>query len=284
MTTNLTGETNQFYFPGLNGLRFLAALVVILQHIEYFKSILGFNQFACTSFIFNLGGLGVSFFFVLSGFLITFLLLTEKLQYNSISIKNFYIKRILRIWPVYYLLVLCGLFIFPHIGLLYNQDYKNFYDNFGTKVILFMLFFPNVALIKFGVLPFIAPTWSVGVEEQFYLIWPWLIRLSKKYLLILILITLSASFVFHVASYLSTEVKNAFFAKSFFIIKRFLKYFRIGSMAIGGIGAYLLILKKQSVLNIIYRIELLCLFVCIKSSPLLFLWKNFMQYYFASSL
>ena len=65
--------------------------------------------------VFNKGYLGVNLFFVLSGYLITYLLLTEKNNSGTINIKNFYIRRILRIWPLFYFVVLLGFFLFPLI-------------------------------------------------------------------------------------------------------------------------------------------------------------------------
>src|ERR1044071_5481753 len=95
----------RIYFPGLNGLRFLAASAVIITHVELLKGVLGLPNHWKNPVLFNLGGLGVYFFFVLSGFLITYLLLSEKNMTGHISIKKFYFRRIFRIWPIYYLLV-----------------------------------------------------------------------------------------------------------------------------------------------------------------------------------
>ena len=177
--TELGKNKEIVYFPGLNGLRFIAAFLVIISHTEYYKGPLGYKDQVSNSFLFSLGDLSVTFFFVLSGFLITFLLLKEKDQFNSISIRSFYIKRVLRIWPLYFCVVLLGLFLYPYIPILNHSDYVGIFDDFGVKVILFLLFFPNLVLLKYGVTPFIAPTWSVGVEEQFYLIWPWLVKYSR---------------------------------------------------------------------------------------------------------
>ena len=68
---------NRIYFPSLNGLRFIAAFLVIIHHVETFKSFLGLTNYRSLSFIYIIGELGVVLFFVLSGFLITYLLLTE---------------------------------------------------------------------------------------------------------------------------------------------------------------------------------------------------------------
>ena len=90
---------------------------MVFGHIELTKREFGlpnlietFNFFKFTS-----GHLGVMLFFTLSGFLITYLLFVEKTNFNTINIKEFYIRRALRIWPIYYLMVFFVLFLFPFI-------------------------------------------------------------------------------------------------------------------------------------------------------------------------
>src|SRR5574339_181307 len=98
--------------PGLNTLRFYAALSVVFEHISiHFSqpSVLLKNM----GFIFMGAQQAVNLFFVLSGFLITHLLLRERKITNKISIPNFYIRRALRILPLYYWIVVLGLIIFP---------------------------------------------------------------------------------------------------------------------------------------------------------------------------
>lgn len=93
------------YLPGLNTIRFIAAFTVIINHIELFKRNFNQSNFLNIAAIFSMGRLGVVLFFVLSGFLITYLLLLEKDKFKTIDIKRFYIRRALRIWPLYYLLL-----------------------------------------------------------------------------------------------------------------------------------------------------------------------------------
>ena len=108
---------SRVYFPNLNGVRFLAALVVIIHHVEMGKFWFGQPNIYDKSFVGGVfGQLGIIMFFVLSGFLITYLLLEEHRKTGTISIKDFYIRRMLRIWPVYYLIVILGFFVFPQIS------------------------------------------------------------------------------------------------------------------------------------------------------------------------
>src|SRR5437762_1080558 len=84
-------EKPQVYFPGLHGLRFFAAMMVLFSHVELMKDYHGYsNLYASIMAVYESGRLGVTLFFVLSGFLISYLLLKEKEVTGSIAIKKFY--------------------------------------------------------------------------------------------------------------------------------------------------------------------------------------------------
>lgn len=197
---------NKSYFEYLDALRCLAFLAVFYAHTG--TIFLGAN--ISNSFPLNIwkkftiyGSYGVNFFFVLSGFLITYLLLKEKANFNKISIKKFYLRRILRIWPVYFMTLLFATFILPLI--ISSQTYSVFgmtnpVMNMQTfKYFFFFLgnFYQGLG-IGFGSLS-IGILWSVCVEEQFYLIWPWFVRwfnLRKLTILTILLISLSLLYKF----------------------------------------------------------------------------------------
>lgn len=194
----MSDKNQKTFFNGLNELRALAALAVVVHHIEFLKlkngysSVVNINQL--NYFISKLGSNAVDIFFVISGFLITYLLLKEKENnYGKISLKQFYARRVLRIWPLYYLVVSISLFLLPIINnafdifssVSYYHNSINTPENYTTKIKwLYFLFFPNAALNIYKV--FVAgcsQTWSVGVEEQFYILWPILILLfTRKYI------------------------------------------------------------------------------------------------------
>src|SRR6266850_3985807 len=91
------------HFPGLNGLRFLAALTVVLYHASFSFEYAGIPQYDyLVRLNLQTGFLCVVFFFVLSGFLITYLLLAEEAETGEIYVRGFYLRRVLRIWPLYY--------------------------------------------------------------------------------------------------------------------------------------------------------------------------------------
>src|SRR5688500_5665020 len=103
------------YFPAVDGLRFFAFFIVFLHHtllnISSTNPLL--NGFLVI--IQKNGWVGVDLFFVLSGFLITMLLLKERQKFGRYSLRNFWIRRSLRIWPLYFLGLLFGFFIFPSL-------------------------------------------------------------------------------------------------------------------------------------------------------------------------
>jgi peptidoglycan/LPS O-acetylase OafA/YrhL len=171
----------RFYLPQLDALRFFAFFSVFLLHT--LPSIVVENHAGwgrplalVGSAIERSGENGVELFFLLSSFLITELLTGEKRQTGDIHLKKFYIRRVLRIWPLYYFMVLIGLAVQP----LSPQYHLTF------PLLLSYLFFVNnwhVMLHGFTWSP-IYPLWTVSTEEQFYLIWPLAMRtLSRRALL-----------------------------------------------------------------------------------------------------
>lgn len=263
----------RIYFSGINSLRFIAALAVIITHIELLKGVFGFKNYWKNPIIFNLGGMGVYFFFVLSGFLITYLLLVEKEKYHHIKIKDFYIRRILRIWPLYYLIVIIGFFILPkfeifHIS--YLQD--SFTENFNNNLILYILILPNVAFSLFPAVSNIGQAWSIGVEEQFYLAWPWIISKSKNILKTLLVIIISLFLI-----KVGVLVLGKFFNESTWYkpLKLLVAMSKFECMAIGGIGAFFLF-SKSDLLKLFYNRYILLLSII--SIPLLiYITPNFLQ-------
>lgn len=243
-------KLTKVYFPNLNGLRFIAALLVIIHHVEQLKNIFNLNNFYYDlPFIHIIGKLGVILFFVLSGFLITYLLLAEEEVTGTISIKDFYIRRLLRIWPLYYLIVILSFFILPFISFLEVSDYTSqLFDSYNLKVLLFFLFLPNLALITFPPVPFASQSWSVGVEEQFYLLWPLLMRKSKYKLRLLFGVIV---LYFVVKFGINVYVKLLGVTKWTTLLYGFVGGFSIDCMAIGGVLAYWLY-EKNYILKLLY--------------------------------
>ena len=263
----------RIYFSGINSLRFIAALAVIITHIELLKGVFGFKNYWKNPIIFNLGGMGVYFFFVLSGFLITYLLLVEKEKQRHIKIKDFYIRRILRIWPLYYLIVVIGFFILPRFEMFhisYLQD--SFSENFNNNLILYLLILPNLAFSLFPAVSNIGQAWSIGVEEQFYLAWPWVISKSNNILKTLIIIIVSL-FLLKVGVLVLGKFHNE--STWYGPLKLLVAMSKFECMAIGGIGAFFLF-SKSNLLKLFYNKYILL--ISILSIPLLiYITPNFLQ-------
>jgi len=239
-------NNNTIHFPGLNNLRFLAAIVVLVFHQEYKKKLLGF-EYHLLDKLTIIGDLGVTLFFVLSGFLITYLLIAEKNATNTIKIKKFYMRRILRIWPLYYLILGLGFFILPHIGF-FNLPTTALIDTTSfLQLVLFFFFFANIGFSIYGNLSYIDQTWSVAVEEQFYLIWPFIIKYGRNILPVLwvIIIIFAGARGFVGSIYQHGEI----YRKAYGI----LYYLRIDNMAVGGVFAYILFYKKTEALKLIFN-------------------------------
>ena len=162
------------FFPNLDGLRFLAFLSVFLFHSFYTPDprIAASALYQIPHRLTRSGDLGVNFFFVLSGFLITYLLLSEKQLTGRIAIGAFYMRRILRIWPLYFVMVFIGFVVFPwvkaHLGQVpLHETAQPWY---------FFTFLVNFNNLYHGCqTPTLTLLWSVSVEEQFYLVWPLLV-------------------------------------------------------------------------------------------------------------
>lgn len=156
-----------FYLKGINGLRAMAAMAVVVFHLN--MSLTRFHLPNLRSL--DLAGFGVTIFFAISGFLITSLLLKEK-DAQPIDIKKFYIRRVLRIWPLYFLF----------LGLSILTAYTYHIGSLPGSLPYYIFLAANIPFILDTALPFLGHYWSLGVEEQFYLFWPWLIKYRHKVL------------------------------------------------------------------------------------------------------
>ncbi len=263
------------YFKGLDSLRFFAALAVFFTHVELIKKFTGYGSHwidpeeRVTKFNLYLSvktkeidpispiiayssALGVIFFFVLSGFLITYLLMKEKENTNKIGIGKFYLRRALRIWPLYYLVFFLGFFILPNLAVfaIPKQDVF-FHQNFWGNLILYAFFMPNLAFsIYTTAVPNIGQSWSIGVEEQFYLVWPYLIRKSKNIIRSILWITVSIIILKGVLLLTFPFCK----LEALVVLKKFLAMSKLECMALGGIGGYVLFTKKNKLLRVVYSL------------------------------
>ncbi len=158
----------------LDGLRGVAILMVLL-----------FHWFPETHWINTLpnGPIGVTLFFVLSGFLITQILLQKKEEFSfAKNLKNFLARRALRIFPIYYA-VLCTIALLFHAHIAIKTDF------YAHPIPYFGYFYNHLLEQSHNWSDQLSPYWSLAVEEQFYIIWPLLILLipSKRNVLLMII-------------------------------------------------------------------------------------------------
>jgi peptidoglycan/LPS O-acetylase OafA/YrhL len=144
-------RSTHVHYPYLDGLRGLAILLVLAGHALGFS--LGITAAA------PLGGTGVMVFFVLSGFLITNILHAERVRTSTVSLRRFYLRRTLRIFPAYYAMV--GVVaLLAAAGLVTTVDTRN--------VVICLLYLRNIG----GTSEVLVHAWSLALEEQFYVLWP----------------------------------------------------------------------------------------------------------------
>ena len=207
------------------------------------------NIFKISYKIASKGHHGVGLFFVLSGFLITFLLLNEISKNGSVNVKHFFMRRILRIWPLYFLIVLFGFFIFPQLP--YGQSTNH-------SLLMYGSFLSNIDEIAVGLtdsLNFLTVTWSVSIEEQFYLSWMFLMTVlpffrKGNYFQLYFILLITVSIVFR---FLNLADERTLYFHTFSVIS---------DLAIGGLLAYLVQKHSiQKILKPIKKIHVLLIYV-----------------------
>lgn len=203
------------YFGGFDELRCLAALLVVVSHVL---------PYSTRSALY--GQIGVTLFFVLSGFLITYLLLGEASANNgSVNILFFYFKRVLRIWPLYFFIVLMGFFVYPLC--VSNEVFPFATEQWKSALTYYLFFVPN---LFHDHIPYVTQLWSIGIEEVFYLIWPWCVVLFGRKIHVV-------SF-WVVLFFASLEIVQYYFPSGG--VGFILQFGHLSALAVGGLGASLL--------------------------------------------
>ena len=236
------------YFPSLNGIRFIAAALVFAHHFVAIDFVRKYAHFTMEdSFFAWLGGAGVTLFFVLSGYLITYLLLAEYKNEQKINIKDFYIRRVLRIWPLYFFTIAINLF-YAYFTYTLSLDF------FATKFFLYLFFLPNVASIIYISGGFPGQLWSVGSEEQFYLFWPWIVNYFRKNIKLVLILIPIIFFVLRFFLHFIVKLHQPVYFKGinvYSFLSQFSYNLRVDCMAIGGCFAWLFF-NKSKYLNFFY--------------------------------
>ena len=267
----------------LDSLRGIFAIMVVYSHIELIRSYFGLSEVFFIPIVSQLGRIGVTGFFVLSGFLITVNLLKTREKDGSAAgkLRGFYLKRLLRIWPLYYAVILLAIFVFPHVPALHftvPAVLKDARTLPGSHIYYYILL-PQVPLAQNTVLPFAEPTWSIGVEEIFYLVipfFPLFMRVKKNaYLYVAALFIIIKYYLFYMTEDNPTAYPVASFLLNFFNLCRF------ECILIGCFIGYLYheqnkYLEKLSILHFIAAFVLLFIFSAIIE------YRSYQYYHFAA--
>lgn len=193
--TDLQAKLSLSHIPALDGIRAIAVFMVIFYH---------------GGFTWAPGGSGVMIFFVLSGFLITWILLKENEKYGSVSLQGFYRRRVLRIFPAFYVYWIGLIFLLLLLNaknMLWPHAISAFF--YVSNYYHAILGDPNTGF---------SHTWSLAIEEQFYLLWPFvfvLLRNDLKKMTRFLVILIGAVWLHRLILYFIFHVNQAYFYASF---------------------------------------------------------------------
>lgn len=149
------------YLPELDGIRAFSVLMVVACHMgdKHVWEWLGGHQ-------------GVTIFFILSGYLITMLALREERSAGAVSLPAFYIRRTFRILPMYYLALTVMFILIHYLG--WGQELRTTFDNALPSYLFYYQEFQFAKDLASNTVSPFAHSWSLGIEEKFYLVWPFL--------------------------------------------------------------------------------------------------------------
>lgn len=263
----MLASTKRQYFENLDGLRLLLATAVLSAHSmlgDSLKAICPSDFVKRIISTFSNGPYGVSFFFVLSGFLITYLMLEEQELTSGFSIKNFYVRRILRIWPVYYGLLVFTFIIYPKVKVFIGIADQNPFDI--VHQMLFLANFDSIRVNHLG-LKSVAPmmvniNWSVSIEEQFYLVWPMLFLIFRgRKFIIAILISLLGCWLFR----LYNTDGDILYYHTLAVV---------GDLAIGATFAYFSFYRQEQIIALLTRLNRIAIIGIYISGILLLMYND----------
>lgn len=224
-------NSSRAFFPDLDASRFLAFILVFLFHaIKTSDS--NFQSESSYQFIrshLEVAHMGVDYFFTLSSFLISYLLLLELKTKKSIRIGAYLMRRILRIWPLYFFVLLLGFILIPQFTTLFSPNAELSLP----PALPFVLFIANFYMMEHGVafLFVLSILWTISVEEQFYLIWPFLCKMGSK------------AFPLVCTVFILLSVGSGFFIEPSKAYFHSLTYF--ANFGVGGLAAYLVVYKTE---------------------------------------
>ena len=235
---------NKKEFKHLDALRGIMAIYVCLVHFLILFIINKKNELVFNDARFipigQIGQVFMTVFFVLSGFLITYILLIEKEKDHTIHFKKFYLRRAFRILPMYYLAVFGIYFLYKKACMAISMQDTPFCESLPEHSFYYFAMLPNWAHAADKTLPHISNFWSIGAEEQFYIVWPIILYFTYRY----VRTFLSIYIFYSILLIAMLLINNLYLHKSnelFIHVAKFFDYTRFGAFAFGGIIAYLIL-------------------------------------------
>ncbi len=197
------------YFKNLDVLRLICFSFIFFRHAFFTNNPEIEQQFLKTlqeDFFNPLAGAGLDLFSILSSFLITYLILIEYNRFNQFNLKNFYVRRILRIWPLYFLIVAIAYVAIPLLSYLINTESPSL-----PPIAWFLTFTSNyyAGYINEDFVFFLLFLWFIAVEEQFYLVWGFLLKYFNNYFGIICILLLTIYFI--ITIFFSTATFPSFY-------------------------------------------------------------------------
>ncbi|MEZ5174451.1 MAG: acyltransferase [Bacteroidia bacterium] len=215
-----SGSSDKLYFSNLDATRFLGFFHVFLAHCFFTSnsSIANSAAFEIATMNIRAGFLGLDYFFVLSAFLLTRLALEERKKTGGFHPGLFLVRRGLRLWPLYFFLVLSTYAISAFRPELFSKL---------PPIEIFLLFYSNIWISLHGqdFLFFLVFFWSIAAEEQFYLLWAFVLKFLQRHLKLVLFLMVLVSLAFR---YLSLDYEPGLFFNT-------LSY--LGNFAFGGWAA-----------------------------------------------
>ncbi len=236
-------------FKHLDALRGIMAMYVTFVHFFILFSLNKNNALVFTNLkylpVVQLGQVFMTVFFVLSGFLITYILMLEKEKTGVVNFKKFYLRRAFRILPMYYLAVVGMYLLYKKACIAPDMMITPMCTELKERTLYYLFIVPNWAHAIEKTLPHISNYWSIGAEEQFYILWPIILYFTRNYLRVFFSIFIFYSLLLIVMVIFG----NLYFQDNllFTNLAKLLDYTRFGAFAFGGLMAFYLINNGESV-------------------------------------
>jgi peptidoglycan/LPS O-acetylase OafA/YrhL len=178
--------------PALDGVRGIAILVFLLHNLSFVEARATLSEKLWTAVV-EFGWAGISLGFVLTGFLVTEILLEDKGKPGWI--RSFYLRRVLRVVPLFYAIILAYVIVGPHLGPSLDIPWR--------EAIWYWVFANNWSLLALGERDGLGPSWAVGAVMQFYLVWPLVVgRLRANALAVVCAVVIVAALGARIGLYL----------------------------------------------------------------------------------